>query len=99
MSEAEKNKLKETRHQLGIFTITELSEMFKVGRHKIDHYLNTGQLKYISPNGRTRFVRLKEYVEVLGLSFEELKKDSNLCKSLSHQTETLISKTQFGNKE
>lgn len=95
MNEEEKRKLKQTRHQLGIYSIAELSEMFNVGRHKIDFLLNTGLLKYISPNGRTRYIFLKEYVELLGIKLDETKKDSNLIKLLSDQVEESVENSQL----
>ena len=57
-----KEELRLSRRLLGLYTIKELSDMFDIGRHKIDLMINTGKLKYVSPNGKTRYVLLKDYV-------------------------------------
>lgn len=63
-------KLVEARHNLGLYSIQELCSMFGCGRTKIDLAINTGQLKYISPNNRDRFVYLKDFFDFLNYKSE-----------------------------
>lgn len=62
---AVKNALIETRHHAGLYSIKELCTMFGCGRAKIDFALNTGQLKYISPNNRERFIYLEDFLSFM----------------------------------
>lgn len=63
-------QLIEARHNLGLYSIQELCSMFGCGRSKIDLAINTGQLKYISPNNRDRFVYLKDFFNFLNYKSE-----------------------------
>lgn len=54
-------KMQQIRNDRGIFTIEELSAMFKMGRQKIDDALNDNKLDYISPNNKQRFIRLEDF--------------------------------------
>lgn len=63
MSEEEKKAMVEKRHERGLYSIKELQAMFGIGRVTIDYALNSGQLKWMSPNGSTRFVFLKDFME------------------------------------
>jgi len=58
----EKEKLKNVRHERGIYSIKELSIMFDCHRKKIDDAINNNSLHYMSPNGRTRFIYLSDYL-------------------------------------
>lgn len=64
------NKLIEIRHERGLYSIVELCAMFGCGRAKIDFALNTGQLKYVSPNNRDRFIFINDFLVYM----ENLKK-------------------------
>ena len=59
------DKLVEVRHERGLYSIAELCSMFGCGRGKIDFALNTGLLKYISPNNRERFVYLADFLNYM----------------------------------
>lgn len=87
MKNFNKDELADRRHALGIYSIKELSDMFGMGRSHIDYALNTNQLKYVSPNNRTRFILLKDFIAFLGMDFEDLKKDSNFNQLLSGRVE------------
>ncbi len=56
------------RHDIGLFSIKEIREMFPrkdgkpMSRYTIDYLINSNQLKYVSPNGRDRYVFLKDYI-------------------------------------
>lgn len=65
MARLTNQELMDARHKMGIYSVSELCCMFECGRAKIDVLLNKGQLKYISPNGRTRYVYLNEYLELI----------------------------------
>lgn len=94
-----KEELRQSRRLLGLYTIKELSDMFDIGRHKIDLMINTGKLKYVSPNGKTRYILLKDYVNVLGIDFEALKKDSSLNGLLSGRVDRTIQNAQLNKTE
>jgi len=68
----ENEKLKNVRHERGIYSIKELSIMFDCHRKKIDDAINHNGLHYMSPNGRTRFIYLADY-----LSYIEKKNSTN----------------------
>ncbi len=63
MTEEDKKVLVEARHEKGLYSIRELRAMFDVGRCSIDFALNSGQLKWMSPNGKERFVFLDDFIE------------------------------------
>lgn len=75
MSKEEINTLVEDRHRLGLYSVIELAKMFSVGRSAIDYLLNTGQLKFISPNNKSRFILLKDYLACIGVSKEDIEKN------------------------
>lgn len=72
MARLTNQELMDARHKIGLYSVSELCSMFECGRAKIDSLLNTGQLKYISPNGRTRYVYLNEYLELLSKKSKEV---------------------------
>lgn len=55
--------LTKERHEQGLYSIKELCVMFHCGRSKIDFAVNTGQLNYLSPNGRDRFIYFNDFLE------------------------------------
>ena len=65
LSDKQKDNLEEVRHKLGLYSIIELSQMFNCHRNAIDYALNTGKLKYISPNRKDRFIYLNDYLEYM----------------------------------
>lgn len=65
MSGESKNKLIDIRHQLGFFTSEELQVMFNCGRDVIYNAINSKKLKYISPNGKNRFIKIDEFKQFL----------------------------------
>ena len=73
MSEDQKKVLIQVRHERGLYQIKELCAMFGCGRSKIDFALNTKKLKYISPNGRDRFIYLDDFLKF----FNELSSENN----------------------
>lgn len=74
-------ELVNARHAIGLYSIKELCEMFNCGRSKIDYGINNGELPYISPNNKDRFVYLKDFLE-----YAEIKKeDSRLSTEPSSQ--------------
>lgn len=58
-----KNQLIEARQKIGLYSIKELCAMFGCGRSKIDAAINSGKLRYMSPNGKSRFVFLNDFLE------------------------------------
>ena len=58
-----REQLIEARQKLGLYSIKELCAMFGCGRSKIDEAINSGKLKYMSPNGRSRFIFLNDFLE------------------------------------
>jgi hypothetical protein len=58
MSEEE---LVKGRIEKGIFTITELAKRYCTHRYSIDNAINTGQLPFMSPNNKTRFVKETDF--------------------------------------
>lgn len=54
-------QLVEARHNLGLYSIRELQIMFSCGRETIDFAINSGKLKYLSPNNKDRYVYLKDF--------------------------------------
>jgi len=62
--------LANARHAIGLYSISEMCEIFPrangkpMSRHTVDFLINSGQLRYVSPNGRDRYVFLAEYIEV-----------------------------------
>lgn len=63
-------ELVKARHAIGLYSINELRCMFATdgkpkSRYSIDMLLNTGKLKYISPNGRERFIYLNDYLAAI----------------------------------
>lgn len=63
MSQEQEEKLRKARHDIGLYTIKELAVMFDCGRQSIDNAINTGQLKYISPNNKTRYVFVSDFLK------------------------------------
>ncbi|MBQ8749677.1 MAG: hypothetical protein IJZ29_04355 [Clostridia bacterium] len=57
--------LVEIRHKQGLYKIEELADMFSIGREQISYAINTGRLRYMSPNNKTRFVYLNDFIEYL----------------------------------
>lgn len=57
------DELQKYRHEMGYYSIKEICVMFGCNRTRIDNAINTKELDYISPNGRTRFVKLNEFLE------------------------------------
>lgn len=62
MSEKERKELIELRHSQGLYSIKELMAMFGIGRHALDFAMNSGQLKWMSPNNRERFVYMSDFL-------------------------------------
>lgn len=60
-----KNELRKARHAIGLYSIKELCEMFDCSRHNIDNAINTGCLKYVSPNNRDRYVYLQDFLSYM----------------------------------
>lgn len=65
MTEEREKELREARREIGLYSVQELRVMFNCGRTVIDNALNTGQLKYLSPNNRERFVYLNDFIEFM----------------------------------
>lgn len=65
MTEEQKNRLVKTRHELGLYSIKEICNMFGCGRTLIDKALKTGELDSMSPNNKERFVYLKDFMEFM----------------------------------
>lgn len=63
MARTNQEALVKQRHELGYYSVLELSLMFGISRVKIDEAINTGQIDYISPNAKTKFVKLNEFLE------------------------------------
>lgn len=70
----DKEELLKVRHDMGYYSVQELCAMFGIGRSFIDNALNSGQLEYISPNAKTRFIKLSDYLELVKVKNEEDKK-------------------------
>ncbi|MBO5022233.1 MAG: hypothetical protein J6C53_01995 [Clostridia bacterium] len=60
MSEEE---LIQARKAIGLYSICELCTMFGCGRKKIDDACNSKKLRYISPNGKGRFIYLNDFIK------------------------------------
>lgn len=61
----DQEELTKVRQSQGIYSIRELSSMFQCGRSKIDNAINTGQLNYLSPNNRDRYVFLNDFLKYM----------------------------------
>ena len=59
MDEKELRKFRQTK---GYLTIKEVCDMFNCGRDYIDYGINTRKLKYMSPNNKTRFIYLDDFI-------------------------------------
>lgn len=57
-------ELVKARQEIKLFTIDELCTMFACGRMHIDNALNSGRLKYMSPNNRDRYIYLDDFLKV-----------------------------------
>lgn len=62
---AKNQELVDARHGIGLYSIRELCDMFGCGRYMIDFAINSHQLKYMSPNNKSRFVYLKDFLEYM----------------------------------
>jgi len=58
-------KLTAARHGIGLYSLKEICIMFNCSRYSLDNAINLGELKYISPNNRDRYVYLSTYLEYL----------------------------------
>ena len=65
MVDIKQQELIEARQKVGLYSIQELCSMFCCGRSKIDFAINSGQLKYMSPNNRDRFVYLNDFLDYM----------------------------------
>lgn len=63
MKGIDKDELKNARHKIGLYSIRELCVMFECGRARIDSAINSNHLSYISPNGRTRYIYIKDFLD------------------------------------
>lgn len=59
------SELIELRKQIKLFSIGELCVMFNCGRGSIDDAINSGQLEYLSPNNRDRYIYLDKFLEYM----------------------------------
>lgn len=57
-----KEQLIKTRQDLGLYTINELSKIFSINRQSIDFAVNSGKLSYMSPNNKTKFISLTDFL-------------------------------------
>lgn len=57
--------LKNARIAIGLYSISELCLMFGCSRYSIDNPINRNELKYISPNNKTRYVYLQDFLNYL----------------------------------
>ena len=80
MANFTEKELSSVRQSKGLYNIKELAKMFGIGRAKIDYALNTNQLKYVSPNGKTRFIFVDDFFEYL--------KVANLKTKTAEQTQS-----------
>lgn len=60
-----KEDLVKFRRDMGIFSISEICEMFGCGRSYIDFMINDQKLNYITPNNRDRFVYLNDFLNCM----------------------------------
>lgn len=68
MANIAEKELSCVRQSKGLYSIKELAKMFGIGRARIDYALNTNQLKYVSPNGKTRFIFIDDFFEYLKIA-------------------------------
>lgn len=61
MEEKRKELLVLARHKIGLFTIQEYCEMFDMSRYYIDLAVNSGELEFVSPNNRQRFIDINDF--------------------------------------
>ena len=73
MANIAEKELSNVRQSKGLYSIKELAKMFGIGRAKIDYALNTNQLKYVSPNGKTRFIFVDDFFEYLKVADLKIK--------------------------
>lgn len=86
---AEREALKQARHEIGYYSISELQIMFSsCGRSKIDYLVNSGKLKYISPNNREKYIKLSDFLFVL-------QNEKELSKQLLNSSKTLNQKKRY----
>lgn len=64
-------ELAEARHAIQLYTIKELCTMFNCGRTNIDQALNSGELKFISPNNRDRYIYLNDFLTFFTKSIQK----------------------------
>ena len=55
-------ELQKARHQVGLYSLKELSLMFDVGLQKVKFAVDTKKVKSISPNRKVRYVFLSDWV-------------------------------------
>lgn len=57
--------LKQARHSIGLYSIKEICEMFNCSRHNIDIALNDGKLRFVSPNNKSRYIYINEFLQFM----------------------------------
>ena len=53
------------RHNQGLYDINELCKMFSVQRPYIIFAIESGRLKYMSPNKKQKFIYLDDFIEYM----------------------------------
>ncbi len=61
----DKEQLIKTRQDLGLYTVNELCGIFCINRRAIDFALNSGKLKYMSPNNKQKLIYLTDFLEYM----------------------------------
>lgn len=81
----ENEMLQSVRHSIGYYSIRELQVMFSgCGRAKIDYLVNSGKLKFISPNNREKYIKLEDFLFYLQNEKELSKQQLASSKALIH---------------
>ena len=55
----------EIRHNQGLYDINELCKMFNVQRPFINFAIESGRLKYMSPNNKQKFIYLNDFIDYM----------------------------------
>jgi hypothetical protein len=77
MAKAEMKELYRIRQNDGLLTISELCAMFKCGRAYIDNAVNSGKLKFMSPNNKLRFIQKQDFIEYMKKQSEDQNANKN----------------------
>lgn len=59
------NNLPPARQYMGLYSVKELAEVFGFSRTCIDRAIKQGELAYVSPNNKTKYVYIEDFAEFM----------------------------------